>query len=1105
MYSLSEVFAIAFSILWPRVFIISNRVEMSLNRLQKSKKSVKRPKIKGKKKTSQAKKGSSGGFWRFLVRWTFRLGFLALVIGAAFYYWLFHHMPTLDPDQQYTRANIMKKLASETSVYYRDGETFMGSFFASEHRRYVPYEKIPERLVQAIVAGEDGDFFEHNGFNPKGFARAMLSNIKAGRVVQGGSTLTQQTAKNIFGRQGRSFMVKYNELVQALRLEHHFSKQQILEFYLNQFYVTGTGRGVGIAAQYFFNKPLKELSTRQLAFIAGSVKGPHNYDPFIQKNQKRYERALKKGQYRIEYILGRMLKENFITEAEYQKAMKAPTQFSRGNFRSPLTTGMNQLLQVLSSDPFQEIWEDHDIESWQDAHLKIVSTLDPEVQRGTHMSLRKNLTRLALSLETFKLPKRKSPSRAQSLTQGEAFYAEVSHEDAQGLHLTSGRFKLLFKKSELDQFEKYGLKSGVKANRQLFTSKSWKQTGEILRVVAMEEARTPTEKPVVEVFISVNGQIQGATGILNKGVWLASVGGEKDQDFDRVHHAKRQLGSLWKLPLYAKALELGWHMDDLLENTYNLFQFDDQFYYPNPDHKNRGDKVTIQWAGTRSENIASVWLLTHLLDKSDPSLVYDIAKYYELTPGFTESDREWFKRIRDKWGLTLNQTAAREVLFEQARKSLEKSKALDFNFEEADFLANYQYGRGFTKEMKSQAKQRNYDRVKLLKQNYLRDQILVNNMQANDPKIIYAKDSLGRTGFFLSQPDSSWTTIENPFHPKGDTTSIIDTFLGAIETLLPEQVEAPTGDDFWIEGRLQVNTFRKLKTKVDQAPKEGIISWFRSEKNYVYHPTLYQQLNMKVFADFCKKLGIREQPEEVLSMVLGATSVSLAEMIQVYQSLSTGMRWQSSQGSGAWVSRIEDSRGKVLYDLKTDLKPQQVLSGEVVSQVNMILESIVRNGTGRRADRQILVEDPKLKIKYKWPVGGKTGTTNGYRNAAFIGNVPLWDSRANALTWRQGAVVGAYVGFDNNKSMRRGSVRIGGSNGALPMWIKASQELIDHGQSKKQVDYLDLKIQLSGRIPVQFLQSVEEIKVDGMQGTWIPQDQSGPIVHWPQSIVEDLQ
>ena len=108
----------------------------------------------------------------------------------------------------------------------------------------------------------------------------MIANIKAGRVVQGGSTLTQQTAKNIFVRQKRSYWAKLKELMQAILLERRYSKEEILEMYINQFFVTGFGKGLRIAAEYYFDKPAEELDLVESAFIAGSVKGPNRYNPF---------------------------------------------------------------------------------------------------------------------------------------------------------------------------------------------------------------------------------------------------------------------------------------------------------------------------------------------------------------------------------------------------------------------------------------------------------------------------------------------------------------------------------------------------------------------------------------------------------------------------------------------------------------------------------------------------------------------------------------------------------------------------------------------------------------------------------------------------------
>jgi len=114
-------------------------------------------------------------------------------------------------------------------------------------------------------------------------ARAFVANIRTGRVVQGGSTITQQTAKNIFKREKRSYHSKLKEMMQAFLLERRYTKEEILEMYANQFFVTGYGKGLWIAAQYFFGKDPRDLDLVEAAFIAGSLKGPNRYNPFIKK------------------------------------------------------------------------------------------------------------------------------------------------------------------------------------------------------------------------------------------------------------------------------------------------------------------------------------------------------------------------------------------------------------------------------------------------------------------------------------------------------------------------------------------------------------------------------------------------------------------------------------------------------------------------------------------------------------------------------------------------------------------------------------------------------------------------------------------------------
>jgi penicillin-binding protein 1A len=123
------------------------------------------------------------------------------------------------------RGVIESIIFSESPVFYDDGETVMGVFFENTHRRYIHYNEIPPQFIKAIVAAEDKTFFSHSGFDIKAILRAMYANFKEGRIAQGASTITQQTAKNVFRREKRSFKAKLKELMQALLLEKEYSKE----------------------------------------------------------------------------------------------------------------------------------------------------------------------------------------------------------------------------------------------------------------------------------------------------------------------------------------------------------------------------------------------------------------------------------------------------------------------------------------------------------------------------------------------------------------------------------------------------------------------------------------------------------------------------------------------------------------------------------------------------------------------------------------------------------------------------------------------------------------------------------------------------------------
>ena len=322
-------------------------------------------------------------------------GVLAACVGG----WSYKEHVVDEPGPQFNLESILAIIAQESPVYYRDGATRIGVFFDLEHRSYVPYDQIPKDFVHAIVAAEDGAFFEHSGVSFKHIVRASWQNLRAGTVVAGGSTLTQQTAKNLFYRPDRSMRSKWTELVNALRLEAHFSKEEILEFYANQFHVSANGRGLGIAARYFFDKDVSELSTKECAFIAGMVKAPSRYNPFVGATEERRAEARAKAENRTSYVLRRMEEDGYLTPDPRQVVEGAPLAFRRGTFQYARSVLLDEIQRRLEEPTFVELFERLDIENPSTAGIQIITTVDANAQREATWALWHHLTELAPTLE----------------------------------------------------------------------------------------------------------------------------------------------------------------------------------------------------------------------------------------------------------------------------------------------------------------------------------------------------------------------------------------------------------------------------------------------------------------------------------------------------------------------------------------------------------------------------------------------------------------------------------------------------------------------------------------------------------------------------------
>ena len=228
----------------------------------------------------------------------------AIALYAA---WLFHDMPDASDLQDY-------RPPTATRVYAWDG-TLIGEF-SKERRIFVPYDQIPPRLSQAFLAAEDHNFFQHGGVDYQGLSRAMLRNVfnaVRGRRLEGGSTITQQVAKNVLLNSDATVGRKLKEAILARRLEQTLDKPRILELYLNEIWLGYRSFGVGAAAYNYFGKALPDLTLAQMAYLAALPKGPDNYHPIHQKANAIGRRN---------WILGQMADLGWVPRAEAEAAMK---------------------------------------------------------------------------------------------------------------------------------------------------------------------------------------------------------------------------------------------------------------------------------------------------------------------------------------------------------------------------------------------------------------------------------------------------------------------------------------------------------------------------------------------------------------------------------------------------------------------------------------------------------------------------------------------------------------------------------------------------------------------------------------------------------------
>ncbi|MEW9033289.1 MAG: biosynthetic peptidoglycan transglycosylase [Planifilum fimeticola] len=192
-----------------------------------------------------------------------------------------------------------------TIIYDRKGR--VASEISASKKEAVDIRSVPTHLVQAVVAMEDQRFYHHSGIDYVGTLRALIHNLSAGETVQGGSTITQQLAKNVFLTHDRTYKRKFKEMLLAKKIEREYSKNEIMEMYLNNIYFGEGAWGIKRAAEIYFGKDVNRLTLGESALLAGMIKAPSVLNPF-----KDFQKTMK----RRDLVLDRMVELGFITEKE---------------------------------------------------------------------------------------------------------------------------------------------------------------------------------------------------------------------------------------------------------------------------------------------------------------------------------------------------------------------------------------------------------------------------------------------------------------------------------------------------------------------------------------------------------------------------------------------------------------------------------------------------------------------------------------------------------------------------------------------------------------------------------------------------------------------
>lgn len=483
-------------------------------------------------------------------------------------------------------------------IFSADGDQI--GEFGSERRTVVPYDRIPQKMREAILAAEDDDFFHHRGVDPFGIARAFLANLKSGGRGQGASTITMQLARNTFLSRERRYIRKFYEVLLTLRIEQALSKQQIFEIYANQIFLGQRSYGFATAAQTYFGKPLGELSVAQMAMLAGLPKAPARDNPVVNPERARE---------RQRYVLSRMRQLNFITQAEYEAAreeeLKLHTQ--RPSFPLQAEWAAEMARQLVAGQYKEDAYT---------SGLKVYTTIRTRDQRVANEAVSKAVfnfdrkhgyrgpeTVIDLNTDDEVLrEERIEEAVAQAGDIGKLLSAVVLKVSPQSVTISRGRDVSFDIEGKGLAFVAPWLEPKAPANRRL-------RPGAVVRITEGANGWEITQAPEAQAaLVTIN---------TNDGAIRAMVGGYdfSRSKFNRATQAIRQPGSVLKPFIYSAALEKGFMTSTIVNDAPIILDpatTGGQLWEPKNYDARYDGPITLRNALARSKNMVSIRMLENI-------------------------------------------------------------------------------------------------------------------------------------------------------------------------------------------------------------------------------------------------------------------------------------------------------------------------------------------------------------------------------------------------------------------------------------------------------------------------------------------------------------